>query len=154
MIDHIIVTNQLAEELIVGSERVENVTDFITDYFETTSDHSPVSARFLFQNTTSGQESGGFTGEVPGSVSLLQNYPNPFNPSTNISFELPEAHQVSLTVYSITGQRVASLLSNQTLSAGRHTVQFDASGLASGMYIYTLNLGEGMVLSSTMSLVK
>lgn len=154
MIDHIIVTNQLAEELIVGSERVENVTDFITDYFETTSDHSPVSARFLFQNTTSGQESGGFTGEVPGSVTLLQNYPNPFNPSTNISFELPEAHQVSLTVYSITGQRVATLLSNQTLSAGRHTVQFDGSGLASGMYIYTLNLGEGMLLSSTMSLVK
>lgn len=154
MIDHITVTNQLAEELIAGSERVENVTDFITDFFETTSDHSPVSARFRFQNTTSSEDFSGFTGEVPGSVTLLQNYPNPFNPSTNISFELPESRQVSLVVYSITGQRIATLLSNKTLSAGRHTVQFDATGLASGMYLYSLKLGEGKVLSSTMSLVR
>ncbi|AXJ02129.1 Por secretion system C-terminal sorting domain-containing protein [Cyclonatronum proteinivorum] len=154
MIDHIIVTNQLADELIEGSQRVVNITDFITDYFDTTSDHSPVAARFQFQNTTSSGDIGGYTDERPASVSLLQNYPNPFNPTTNISFELPETHQVSLVVYTLTGQRVASLLSNETLSAGRHTVAFDATGLASGMYLYSLTVGDGIMLSGTMSLVR
>jgi hypothetical protein len=71
---------------------------------------------------------------------LSQNYPNPFNPSTNINFTLASASKVKLTVYNILGQQVAQLV-NGRLTAGLHTVRFDASKLASGMYLYRLEAG-------------
>jgi len=74
---------------------------------------------------------------LPKVFSLDQNYPNPFNPSTNINFALPQAAKVSLTIYDMLGRKVATLL-NEQRPAGRHTVQFDASSLASGMYIYRI----------------
>lgn len=72
---------------------------------------------------------------------LSQNYPNPFNPTTNIEFVLPQASQVSLKVYNMLGQQVAVLVNNR-MGAGSQTIQFDASGLASGMYIYRLQAGD------------
>tara|TARA_R110000868_G_scaffold306734_4_gene568173 strand:+ start:42859 stop:44208 length:1350 start_codon:yes stop_codon:yes gene_type:complete len=72
---------------------------------------------------------------------LSQNYPNPFNPSTNISFNLPSSGDVSLKVYNLLGQEVASLV-NGRMNSGSHTVSFDASSLASGMYIYQLQAGS------------
>ncbi len=74
---------------------------------------------------------------LPEEYSLAQNHPNPFNPSTRISFVLPEAGPVSLKVYSMLGQEVATLI-DDVRSAGTHEVQFNASGMASGMYIYRL----------------
>ncbi len=71
---------------------------------------------------------------------LDQNYPNPFNPSTNITFNLPEASEVTLQVLDILGRKVATLV-NGKLSAGAHNINFDASSLASGMYIYTIQTG-------------
>ena len=68
---------------------------------------------------------------------LYQNYPNPFNPSTTISFDLPEAGMVTLNVFNPVGQQVATLV-NSTLASGRHAVTFDASGLTSGLYLYTI----------------
>lgn len=81
--------------------------------------------------------------EEPGlnSFILSQNYPNPFNPSTNISFVLPQAGRVSLKVYNMLGQEVATLV-NEHRSIGAHTVSFDASRLSSGMYIYRLQSGS------------
>ncbi|MFU8859039.1 MAG: T9SS type A sorting domain-containing protein [Cyclonatronaceae bacterium] len=81
----------------------------------------------------------GRTEERPGRIHLGQNYPNPFNPTTIIGFELPAADVVTLEVYNMLGQKVAELLKNSMLGSGRHNVEFNASGLPSGVYLYRLN---------------
>ncbi len=72
---------------------------------------------------------------------LLQNYPNPFNPTTTICFSLHLPSEVCLEVYNVLGQRVAILV-NGTLSAGNHTVVFDAHHLAGGVYFYRITAQE------------
>ena len=74
--------------------------------------------------------------------SLGQNYPNPFNPSTTINFSVPNENTlVSLKIYNSLGQEVGTLI-NQVFPAGNHEVQFDATGLSSGVYFYTLTAGN------------
>lgn len=72
---------------------------------------------------------------VPEQVELGPNYPNPFNPSTRIPFTLADSGTVTMAVYSMLGRQVAVLLDREFISAGHHTVVFDASNLASGMYV-------------------
>jgi hypothetical protein len=81
--------------------------------------------------------------EVPGEYVLEQNFPNPFNPTTSIVFSLPEETEVTLKVYSILGQEIATLISNKYLDAGEHEITFDASNLSSGVYFYRMNFGDG-----------
>lgn len=89
---------------------------------------------------------------LPHVFALDQNYPNPFNPTTTISFSIPESQDVELTVYNVLGQQVATLVSGfQT--AGSHQVQFDASQLASGMYLYRIAAGKNVSVKK-MLLVK
>jgi len=78
---------------------------------------------------------------VPQVYALQQNYPNPFNPTTKIAFSIPSQMKVELVVYNILGQKVATLV-NETLSAGGHEIPFDASRLASGMYLYRITAGQ------------
>ena len=79
--------------------------------------------------------------EVPEAYQLAANYPNPFNPTTTITFALPEAAPVRLTVYDVTGRAVAHLI-DETRAAGWHEVRFDASGLPSGVYLYHIVAGS------------
>ncbi len=72
---------------------------------------------------------------------LYQNFPNPFNPTTQIQFDLPDASEVHLTVYNAAGQRVATLVDGN-LTAGRHSVSFDAENLPAGVYLYRLKTGR------------
>jgi hypothetical protein len=98
---------------------------------------------------------GNFTGVetiedlVPMVYELGQNYPNPFNPSTTIRFSIPEAGLVTLKVYNLLGQEVATLLNNEQAS-GVYEATFDASKLSSGIYFYTL---EAKNFTSTKKMV-
>ena len=78
---------------------------------------------------------------APASFALEGNHPNPFNPTTTISFALPEASQVTLTVYDVQGQVVAQLV-NGWRDAGSHSTTFDGTNLASGIYLYHLTAGS------------
>jgi hypothetical protein len=95
---------------------------------------------------------GGNSGQIIHSFDLAQNYPNPFNPTTQITFSLIKSEKVRLTVYNILGKQVAELV-NETRGAGSHTVTFDATNFASGVYIYKLQAG-GAVLAKKMMLLK
>jgi hypothetical protein len=84
-----------------------------------------------------------FSGEIiaPLEYALEQNYPNPFNPSTTIKFSLPEATDVTVTIYNTLGQKVTELV-NAKLNAGRYSYQWNASNIATGMYIYELRAND------------
>jgi len=90
--------------------------------------------------------------EVPSNYALSQNYPNPFNPSTKISFSLPKAGNVKLVVYDILGREVTTLV-NDYLNASNHTVDFNASTLASGVYVYRIEAGS-FTAAKKMMLIK
>ena len=79
--------------------------------------------------------------EMPTTFAMEQNYPNPFNPSTKIEFSLPQETRVLLEVYNLLGERVATL-ADETRAAGFHTVQFNATALPSGLYLYRMTAGE------------
>ncbi len=90
--------------------------------------------------------------DVPQIYDLKQNHPNPFNPTTVIEYSIPQASQVQLEVYNLLGRRVAQLV-DQKQSAGFHTVSFNASNLASGIYIYRIK-AKGFVKTRKMLLLK
>ena len=89
---------------------------------------------------------------LPASVTLQQNYPNPFNPSTTIRFTLPERMRISLRVFNLLGQEVATV-ADGIFDAGSHDLLFSASALPSGIYLYQLKAG-GSVQTRRMTLMK
>ena len=89
---------------------------------------------------------------IPTEFTLAQNYPNPFNPTTKINYSVPFDSKVTISVYSITGELVAELVNN-FVTAGSHSVNFDASNLSSGMYIYKMTAGS-FTQSNKMLLLK
>jgi type IX secretion system substrate protein len=118
-----------------------NVDDDVEDEVVYTSSVS--SGSFTFPITI--LDSNGYTTGIsdvfaPASFELGEAYPNPFNPSTLIPFTLEEHGNVTLTVFDVKGARVATLVQNETMEAGHHNVMFDAANLASGVYIYQLQV--------------
>jgi hypothetical protein len=82
------------------------------------------------------------SGEVlPSKYELEQNYPNPFNPTTSIKYSIPNSGNVTLKVYDVLGNEVATLV-NEGKERGVYTATFDASQFASGMYLYCLQAGS------------
>jgi hypothetical protein len=75
---------------------------------------------------------------LPDRFALKGNYPNPFNPATTIAFDVPVSSFVSIVVYNLLGQEVAAILRDAEYMPGRYTVSFDASHLASGVYLYRM----------------
>ncbi len=91
------------------------------------------------------------TVSLPKNFELNQNYPNPFNPATTIMFQLPQDSRVTLKVYNMLGQEIATLI-NQDMTAGYQSVSFDASRLSSGTYIYRLEAGNFVKIKKMMLL--
>ncbi len=90
---------------------------------------------------------------LPQKISVNPNYPNPFNPSTTLRFSLPEQAEVHVQVYNILGQQVSTLINNETRQAGVHTITFDGSRRASGLYFAVFEIGDQRFVQK-MTLIK
>lgn len=95
----------------------------------------------------------GYSNQVPEDFMLYQNYPNPFNPVTTIKFDIAKPSNVKLVIYDMVGNEVAVLVDNLPFNSGSYEYAFDASNLASGVYIYKL-ISENFSDSKKMTLLK
>ena len=101
--------------------------------------------------TTEGVENSGE--KHPSIYDLSQNYPNPFNNSTTIKFSIPKSEFVTLKIYNLLGKEVAALVS-ESLQAGNYNYSWDASGFASGVYLYKLSTSNGFIQIQKLLLLK
>jgi hypothetical protein len=113
-------------------------------------DNSNAGAAWVY--TRGGSSVRELSGEVPHQFGLVQNYPNPFNPSTTIQLSLPKRGHVELKVYNMLGEKVATLV-NEEKFAGTYSIQWNAGGVASGVYYYRLQAGD-FVASKKLLLLK
>lgn len=113
------------------------VPDSVADALHLASDHLPVVANFIFGEVTAVAT----PPPLPEKFVLYQNYPNPFNPITTIKFSVPVTAPVSLKVYNVAGREVAVLV-DEVRPGGEHVVELNATGWASGIYVYQLQAGR------------
>ncbi len=91
---------------------------------------------------------------LPTDYKLYQNYPNPFNPTTIIEFSLPVSSAISLNVYQSNGKLVKTLIENSEYTRGNHSIEFNASGLSSGVYFYSLSADNILIFTKKMIIIK
>jgi len=142
-------TDSTADTTVVIHQLIVNKTYYWRVRARNVGGWSPFSATRAFEVIVSGVEN---LGGTPKSYELSQNYPNPFNPTTNIEFTVPTSGMVRLEIANVLGQQIASLV-DQTMSAGRYIVQFNATNLPSGLYFYRLTAGT-TVITRKMMLMK
>ena len=135
--------NQFTDTEVTSADYVYRVSGFSDTFQSAYSNEASIS----FEVGTEDIES------VPDVFSLSQNYPNPFNPSTTIMYQLAENSSVRLEVFDMTGRKVSTLI-NGRVSAGAHSVTFDASELTSGVYFYQLRTSTGFSTTRKMILLK
>jgi hypothetical protein len=131
---------QLSEGGVTGESGNDSDGDGVLFIPEQTENLPPVfasEASYNLSKVTSVENELG----VINSFELSQNYPNPFNPSTIISFQIPTDNFVSLKVYNILGAEVATLV-NENKPAGSYNINFDASNLSAGIYLYKIKAGN------------
>ncbi len=144
---------ELDENWEISFDYSNNLNDIKESFYSTTDLMEPRKVnRYMLKFVSKQQYIEGEEVDTPDELTLNQNYPNPFNPLTTISFYIPEAAEVRLSVFNIVGQPVA-LLINQGLAVGEHKVDWDASEMPSGMYIYQLEVGT-KIMTRKMTLVK
>lgn len=123
-------------------ENLEYLTEYQWTLSQTNEGGTTESGPFTF---TTGDNTTELRSEIiPTEFKLYQNYPNPFNPNTTINYDIPHSNGntlVTLKIYSLLGQHIATLV-RETKSPGMYRVEFNASGLPSGTYFYTLQAGE------------
>ncbi|WP_020404892.1 PKD domain-containing protein [Gracilimonas tropica] len=110
-------------------------------------------SRFTINITSAQTVANERSADLPTTVELQQNYPNPFNPITSIEYGVPETAEVTLEVFNVLGRKVATLIHRKNKQAGRYTVQFNASDLSSGLYLYRLKTGN-TVITKKLTLIK
>ncbi len=140
-------TSKDSESLQVSGE--QRSAKFLGNFADLGDDFT---ARFELLIASSGIDGLSELGATPEDFTLAQNYPNPFNPTTVISYQLPVSSEVRLEVYDMLGRNVATLVNSQ-VSAGRHTVNFDASNLSSGVYLYRLQAGS-QIMTKKLTILK
>lgn len=113
------------------------------------SDHIPVVVDFKLKTGTSSSN----PLDKPQHFYLGQNYPNPFNPSTTIPFSLDKPGFVSMSIHSVSGTNIVSIMDRKIYDTGSHSVTFDAKDLASGMYFVRLDV-DGNIQNKPMMLIK
>ena len=155
MIDHITVNHHLHDYWLQGSEMVF-VPEYISNFSSTTSDHRPVYVRFDLTGESGTTSASGPDNrrELPDGTKLNANYPNPFNFSTTIPFTLAEAETVTITVYNILGQEIARPVNNRHYESGRHSIRFNGSDLAGGIYFYRMKTGSDVTDTRKMLFLK
>lgn len=127
------------QDAFIFNQRPQPALDWLEEYVDTAN----------VEITVSNED---FIADVPEGFELNQNYPNPFNPTTQISYTLPSATDVSLNVYDVTGRQIEKLV-NTRQSSGNYSVSFNASKLPSGMYFYRIEAG-GFADVKQMMLIK
>ena len=142
-------TDSTADTSVVVHQLIPNKTYYWRVRARNVGGYGPFSETRTFNVIIAGIEQ---LGGVPKSFELSQNYPNPFNPTTNIEFTVPKSGMVRLEIANLLGQQVAMLV-DQTMSAGRYVVQFNAANFPSGLYLYRLTAGS-TVMTRKMMLVK
>ena len=150
MLDHILISSELEDEWLEGTQRVEN-PNYIGNYLSETSDHYPVWTRFQYGTPTNTEPDSEFDKHEMGFI-LHPNYPNPFNPSTTIGFEIQTPANVELQVVDIMGRELTKI-NYGYITSGSYQYKVEADNWASGMYFYTLRVND-QVQSRSMLLVK